>query len=103
MFLGWQLQYDNDLYKILSDRGIDMNNATRSLVLGGETAIWSEQTDSYSIMGKIFPRASSYAERLWTNPETGWYEAEPRILMHRDRLVERGVMADALQPGKKIN
>ena len=49
---------------------------------------------------QIFPRASAYGERLWSNPSTGFYEAETRILEHRRRLVDRGVRADALQPGK---
>ena len=48
--------------------------------------------------GKIFPRAAAFAERLWSNPSTKWYEAEPRMLHHRQRLVRRGVRADRLQP-----
>ena len=50
---------------------------------------------------QIFPRASAYGERLWSNPSSGFYEAETRILEHRRRLVDRGVRADALQPGAK--
>ncbi len=42
--IGWQLQYDNDLYGLLEQRGFDTSDeAIRSLVLGGETAMWSEQ------------------------------------------------------------
>ena len=53
------------------------------------------------LVPQIFPRASAFGERLWSNPSTGFYEAETRILEHRRRLVDRGVRADALQPGKK--
>ena len=52
-----------------------------------------------TLLPQIFPRASAFGERLWSNPSTGFYEAETRILEHRRRLVDRGVRADALQPG----
>ena len=38
------------------------------------------------------------AERLWSNPDHDWKEAEYRMIYHRDRMVERGIKADALQP-----
>lgn len=47
---------------------------------------------------KLFPRASALAERLWSNPSQDWYDAEPRMLAQRARLVQRGVQADRLQP-----
>jgi hypothetical protein len=47
----------------------------------------------------LFPRAAAMGERLWSNPSSGFYAAEQRMLEHRRRLVEqRGVNADALQP-----
>jgi len=97
-YKGWQKQYENDLYKLLADSGLTVTPAMKELVLGGEVAMWAEQTDSFSIESKIFPRASAFGERLWSNPSTGFYEAETRILEHRRRLVDRGVRADALQP-----
>lgn len=48
--------------------------------------------------GKLWPRASALAERLWTDPDSGWYAAEPRMVNHRQRLVQRGILADAVQP-----
>ena len=49
---------------------------------------------------KLWPRGCAFAERLWTDPqETGWREAEQRLLEHRRRLVhERGLHADAMMP-----
>ena len=40
----------------------------------------------------------SLAERLWSNPTEHWSAAEQRMLQHRERLRQRGVRADALQP-----
>ena len=56
------------------------------------------QGDDNTVEGKIFPRASAYGERLWSNPTTKWYAAEHRMLQHRLRLTQRGVRADRLQP-----
>lgn len=97
-YKGWQQQYGNDLYGILEEKGLDDPAAARDLVLGGEVAIWSEQTDDQSVENRIFPRADAFAERLWSNPDSGWYEAQPRLLHQRHRLVRRGVRADRLQP-----
>lgn len=58
----------------------------------------SKQTDGASVESKIWPRAAALAERLWTNPETNWSAAEFRMINQRQRLVERGLDADVLQP-----
>ncbi|TRY67678.1 hypothetical protein TCAL_02945 [Tigriopus californicus] len=97
-YSGWQEQYENDLYKLVELHGFELNDEIKNQILGGETAIWSEQVDDTMIEGKIFPRAAAYAERLWSDPQTKWYQAEPRMLNHRLRLVQRGVRAAQLQP-----
>jgi hexosaminidase len=48
--------------------------------------------------GLIFPRAAALAERLWTNPEEGYLQAESRMFLHRERLVRHGVRAMAITP-----
>ena len=50
---GWQKQYENDLYKLLADSGLTVTPAMKELVLGGEVAMWAEQTDSFSIESKV--------------------------------------------------
>lgn len=100
-YKGWQQVYLNSPYKIYAN-ATSTEKAGKALeeglILGGEAAMWSEQVDGTSLDSKLFPRASALAERLWSNPSTGWYEAEPRMVQNRQRYVERGVFADRLQP-----
>ena len=57
------------------------------------------KADSSSVEGRLFPRAAALAERLWSDPSEHWSAgAEQRMLQHRERLRQRGVRADALQP-----
>jgi len=68
-------------------------------VVGSEVLMWGEEADEQNFDSKVWPRAAALAEALWTNPEaTGWYEADPRMQLQRERLVQRaGVRAEALQ------
>ena len=46
-YLGWQLFYGNDMLKLLEIRGFDTSDpAVRDLVLGAESAMWTEQADT---------------------------------------------------------
>ena len=47
---------------------------------------------------KLWPRGAALAERLWSDPDTPWQDAEFRMTHHRQRLVQRNIAADALQP-----
>jgi len=96
-YKGWQLIYENDPYSILEFHGVNNHEEAKKNILGGEVAIWTEQTDYMSLISKIEPRASAYGEKMWRGPSAGtWREAETRMVRHRDRLRERGVSADAL-------
>ncbi|CAG0899872.1 unnamed protein product [Cyprideis torosa] len=103
-YKGWQQVYDNRPDQILERNLLQRKSSTtnfqelRKLVLGGEVAMWTEQTDQYSIEQKIWPRASAMAERLWSNPETNYEAAEWRIQQQRHRMVTFGVNAELLQP-----
>ncbi|CAD7003068.1 chitooligosaccharidolytic beta-N-acetylglucosaminidase [Ceratitis capitata] len=89
-YIGWQKVYENNLDNIAGEY--------KSQVLGGEAAIWSEQIDELTLDYRLWPRSSALAERLWSNPASGWRDAESRILNHRERLVANGIHAEALQP-----
>lgn len=82
---NWRIVYDN---KIPNKQG----------VLGGETCMWSEFVDNQALDAKVWPRAAAAAERLWSNPDTRSQIAESRFYRHRQRLVTRGIRADALIP-----
>ncbi|XP_059489580.1 chitooligosaccharidolytic beta-N-acetylglucosaminidase [Neocloeon triangulifer] len=94
-YIGWQKVYENRPSKILEDLGVGQYG---DLVLGAEAALWSEQVDEQTLDGKVWPRAAAMAERLWSDPAENWRQAEMRMINVRERLVARGVMADALQP-----
>ena len=49
-----------------------------------------QSDDQLRLDFRIEPRASAYAERLWRGPATGgWVEAQPRLVRHRERLINR--------------
>jgi len=95
-YKGWQVVYENSPRGHYRAAGGDPSK--EHLILGGEAAMWTEQVDGAAVQHKLWPRASALAERLWSDPTTSWKQAELRMLDQRERQVERGVMADALQP-----
>lgn len=74
-------------------------------VYGGQVALWAEQTDEQTLDGMLWPRAAALAELFWGG-DRGGKEACPRdarkwmASIHdvRNRMVERGVRANILQP-----
>ncbi|XP_014613786.1 PREDICTED: chitooligosaccharidolytic beta-N-acetylglucosaminidase [Polistes canadensis] len=95
-YKGWQLIYDNSPSTILMKQGFGVNK--KNFVLGGEVTLWTEQVDSTSVDSRLWPRSAAFAERLWSDPASTWIHAEHRILRHRQRLVQRGINADRLEP-----
>nr|ADF56765.1 beta-N-acetylglucosaminidase [Agrotis ipsilon] len=89
-YIGWQKVYDNSPAKIAKKH--------KHLILGGEAALWSEQSDSSTLDNRLWPRAAALAERLWAEPDHTWHEAEHRMLHIRERLVRMGTQADSLEP-----
>lgn len=74
------------------------------LVMGGQTLLWSEQSDPSNLDPFSWPRAAAAAEVFWTGAKHGIgqarsaKEALPRLHEWRFRAVERGVKAIPLQP-----
>merc|ERR1712115_771818 len=95
-YKGWQIVYDNSPREHYRNAGGQTFREQR--ILGGEAAMWTEQVDGAAVMHKLWPRVSALGERLWSDPETNWKQAELRMLDQRARQVERGTDADALQP-----
>ncbi|KAJ8975881.1 hypothetical protein NQ317_015214 [Molorchus minor] len=89
-YIGWQKVYEN------KPAGIAGNK--KDQILGSEATLWTEQADTSSVDGRLWPRAAALAEVLWSEPSTGWQEAEHRFLIHRERLVSLGIDADAIEP-----
>ncbi|KAF9936285.1 hypothetical protein BGZ65_002565 [Modicella reniformis] len=92
----WQRIYNFDF-----TQGLTAEEAKH--VIGGEAAIWSEQVDATVVDGKVWPRASAFAESLWSgNRDKDGYkrttELSARIQDFRERLVSRGIMAAPLVP-----
>jgi hexosaminidase len=76
-----------DIYKISL---IDNHNSFR--VLGYQATLFGELADENSISGKIFPRALSLAERLWTKSDSiDIKSAFMRLMVHNRRLMDRGI------------
>ncbi|KAK2576761.1 hypothetical protein KPH14_005406 [Odynerus spinipes] len=95
-YKGWQLIYDNSPLNILQKQGFGADK--KHLMLGGEATLWTEQVDSTSVDSRLWPRSAAFAERLWTDPPSTWIHAEHRMLRQRERLVQRGISADRLEP-----
>ena len=76
------------------------------LVLGGETHIWSEQTDKENFHQNVWPRTSAAGEVLWSGAKDAHGHnrsqvvASPRLNEMRERLVARGIRAEPIQVGE---
>jgi hexosaminidase len=40
--------------------------AEEKFVLGGEVSLWGEEINAFNVFQKAFPRASAFAERMWS-------------------------------------
>ncbi|KAJ1931540.1 Glucosamine-6-phosphate isomerase (Glucosamine-6-phosphate deaminase) (GNPDA) (GlcN6P deaminase), partial [Linderina macrospora] len=80
------------------------NPVQRSLVLGGEVALWSEQSDETVLDGRLWPRAAAMAETMWSGKVNGdghvrtTQEVASRLHSQRFRMVGRGIAAEPMQP-----
>lgn len=95
----WQTVYTHRPWQRMRITG-----SKRSLVLGGEACLWTEQVDESSLDTRLWPRAAALAERLWSDPNLDLdtlaiqEDVYTRLNTHRDRLVTRGLNAEAMWP-----
>ncbi|XP_073007940.1 beta-hexosaminidase 2-like [Typha latifolia] len=95
-FKSWQRVYDYDILHGLSEEEAGM-------VIGGEVALWSEQSDEMVVDGKLWPRAAAMAETMWSgnrdeNGRKRYAQATDRLNEWRHRMVGRGIRAEPIQP-----
>jgi len=94
----WQQIYMNDPKKILAEKHGITDPAKWKQIIGAEAALWTEQAGDRNALVKIFPRAYALAERYWSDPTTGWLEAEPRLVYFNNVMERRGVSGNTLKP-----
>nr|XP_023022857.1 probable beta-hexosaminidase fdl isoform X1 [Leptinotarsa decemlineata] len=76
----------------------------KKFIIGGEACLWSEQFDEGSLDARLWPRAAAFAERVWSDPQLDLAtlniqeDVYTRLSTQRDRLVSRGIGAEALWP-----
>ncbi|KAJ2852418.1 Glucosamine-6-phosphate isomerase (Glucosamine-6-phosphate deaminase) (GNPDA) (GlcN6P deaminase) [Coemansia brasiliensis] len=98
-YKGWQQIYSYNPLSNITDV------EKQKLVLGGEVALWSAQSDETSVDRNLWPRAAAFAEIMWsgsidpdTNSTRDMGKVSQRLTDHRFRMVARGIMAEPLQP-----
>ncbi|KAA1478991.1 N-acetylhexosaminidase [Dentipellis sp. KUC8613] len=90
-FKTWQKTYSADFLANLTD-------AQKSLVVGGQHQLWTEQTSAANLDPITWPRAASGAELFWSGPGGNVSAALPRLHDVAYRMIQRGVKAIPLQP-----
>ena len=72
-----------------------------SLILGGESPLWSERTPQPEIDHMVFPRLCAFSETVWSPVEhKNWTDFSRRMNVHSKRLESLGV--DYFTPSIKI-
>ncbi|KAG0174929.1 hypothetical protein DFQ28_003646 [Apophysomyces sp. BC1034] len=96
-FKTWQRIYSFDMtYGITKDQP--------GKVLGGETVLWSEQSNQYVLDSRLWPRSAAAAEVFWSGSydkdlkRRTLREVQPRFNDWVYRLNARGIGAEPVQP-----
>ncbi|KAJ1876542.1 Glucosamine-6-phosphate isomerase (Glucosamine-6-phosphate deaminase) (GNPDA) (GlcN6P deaminase), partial [Coemansia sp. RSA 486] len=98
-YKGWQQIYSYNPLTNITDP------EKQKLVLGGEVALFSAQSDETTVDRYLWPRTAAFAEIMWsgnidpvTNTTREPSKVAPRLTDQRFRMVARGIMAGPLQP-----
>ncbi|VDN06885.1 unnamed protein product [Thelazia callipaeda] len=88
-------------YYLCDPQNFNGTGIQKSLVLGGEAALWGEWVDESNVMSRLWPRASAVAERLWSSAKTkSIAEAWPRLYEMQCRMAQQGYPAQPAEgPG----
>ena len=78
---GWYLDHlEADWWKLYMNNPRDIlpnaTDAQRQHVIGGHASMWGERVDATNFMERVWPRASSVAEVLWSGSPT-WNHTSP--------------------------
>lgn len=79
-YKGWHRVYDNNLRKL--------SVGHENQIIGGEACLWSSLNDEQALDSRIWPRLSALGERLWSDPDETYRDADPRMLLHRFVIFE---------------
>ncbi|KAL0572960.1 Glucosamine-6-phosphate isomerase (Glucosamine-6-phosphate deaminase) (GNPDA) (GlcN6P deaminase) [Marasmius crinis-equi] len=90
-FKTWQKAYSFDPLA-------NLTSSQASLVLGGQSLLWTEQSGPNNLDATVWPRAGAAAEVFWSGGGGNVSEALPRLHEVAFRLDKRGVGAVPLQP-----
>ena len=66
--------------------------------MGGETLLWTEQSEPQNLDPIVWPRAAASAEVFWSGPGGDLSAALPRLHDVSYRFRTRGVKSISLQP-----
>lgn len=99
----WYLDHLGDTWeKFYSCNITNVTTNHPELLLGGHASMWGEHVDASNFISRIWPRASSMAERLWTGNVYHHGAASTiaeRMPKFRCRLVQQGFSAGPTGPG----
>jgi hexosaminidase len=84
--------------------------AQKALIIGGEVSLWGEEINEDNLQQKAWPRASAFAERMWSSEDftkgirrqTAPALAKlvgPRLVRMYCKMRQRGIKASPLSPG----
>jgi len=91
------ISYGADWRKYYSVEPLNFNGTAEenALVMGGEACLWAEYVDNTNVESRLWPRASGFAERMWSDDKANDVgTATPRMEEHRCRMVKRGIYAE---------
>jgi hexosaminidase len=108
----WYLDHLNDDWRTFyncdprSKLGQDATPEQHSRIMGGHASMWGEHVDSTNFMSRVWPRASSMAERLWSGSSSNTTKdilmeqtIQERMSSFRCHLLRQGIDAGPVGPG----